>query len=201
MKDNIWWTRLSRIETEKRLLSNLFHAELLLIWYALCSVIISIYLLESNEKLPQYLFVSFSVMTLAASLYINTQSYKERAIKIKACYERLGVLYQKCSGILLINIEENIRKEYLECLDMCENHTSMDYYRAVVRTMYLNMTCKKSIEHAKKLKKITIKPNWYMYIAFYFNSFKIFFFRSVLYFLPIIIWFLSRWLEMTACVD
>lgn len=187
---------MSRIETEKRLLSNLFHAELLLIWYALCSVIISIYLLESQENHPQYLFVSFSVMTLAASLYINTQSYKERAIKIKACYERLGLLYQKCSGIFLINIEERIRKEYLECLDMCENHTSMDYYRAVVRTTYLNMG------DNQRENRITIKPNWYMYVAFYFNSFRMLFFRFVLYLLPIIIFSISNgWLEITARVD
>lgn len=83
LSEKIWLTRVSRIETERRLLANLFHAELILVWYALFSVGISIYSLNEKNTIPQTYWVIFSVLTLACSLYINTQSYKERAMKIK----------------------------------------------------------------------------------------------------------------------
>lgn len=187
VKNNIWWTRQSRIQAERRLLSNLYNAELLLIWYSLWSVLVSIYLLESKDTIPQYLFISFSVMTLAVSLYVNAQSYKDRASRIKACYEKLGLLYQKYDSSKNEVVKPS-RDEYLECLDMCENHLSIDYYRAIVLERYLSSVSQKDNEFQKNTKE----PNLYVYGVFYIHFFGQLLLKIVLYGLPIILFGWSK---------
>ncbi|MBS7825261.1 SLATT domain-containing protein [Wohlfahrtiimonas chitiniclastica] len=135
LSEKIFWTRLARIEAERRLLANLFHAELILVWYALISVGVSIYSLAHENEISQTYWVIFSVLTLACSLYVNTQSYKERAMRIKICYEKLDVLYHRAktaednSSTTSYHMEQ-LHKKYTRILDICENHLPKDYHRA-----------------------------------------------------------------------
>lgn len=132
LSDKIWWTKKARIQTEKRLLSNVFHSQLLLLWYSFFSVAVSIYYLKFNpqSEYANVAWVVFSVLVLSISSFINGFRFEERAGLIKECYEALGKLSEKSKEADNKTLE-NINNEYTQILGTCENHSEYDYYLAV----------------------------------------------------------------------
>lgn len=130
IKDKIWWTRKSRIQTEKRLLANDFQAQLILLWYAFFSVAVSIYYLtqKSNSDIAPGVWVILSVFSLIASSYISALNFKSRAALVKECYERLDILYSLACSQGSKN--EEIQAQYNDILGLCENHIDLDYRTA-----------------------------------------------------------------------
>lgn len=124
--DNLWWTRKAKICMEKRLLSNAFHAQIILLWYSFFSVAISIYYLKySQDGTASILWVIYSVSILCVSGFINGLSFKERANLIKECYENLKSIYIKAKHDELSDAA--LASEYEKALNACENHTIQDY--------------------------------------------------------------------------
>lgn len=162
LSNSIWWTRKARIQTEKRLLSNNFHAQFLLFWYSLSSTIAAIYYFQfdPNSDLSGVAWVSMSVLILSASGFINALSFKERASLIKECYITLKTLYEKARAAE-INKESygSIPSDYEKTLEICENHLDIDYYMALCLE-YLNHPCPKDSQHG--LKPMPNKYAWIM---------------------------------------
>lgn len=161
-RNNIWWTRKAKIQTEKRLLSNVMHAEALLLWYSFFSVAMAVYYLKSesssvNQDLSAVAWIAFSVLVLCISGFIKGLTFKERSSLVKECYEALNVLYlelgnQNCDV-------KNIQKEYSQLLAVCENHTEKDYYQALC-TEYATKSGK--ADRSTGLKKgLDRCPTWY----------------------------------------
>jgi hypothetical protein len=124
--DNVWWTRKARIQTERRLLSNAFQSQVLLLWYSFSSVAAAIYYLKfdgnnSNSELCGIAWVIFSVLSLCIAGFVNGLSSKERAGLIKDCYETLNGIYHK-SKSEDADIEK-LNNDYYQILKVCENHT------------------------------------------------------------------------------
>ncbi|MHB1749847.1 MAG: SLATT domain-containing protein [Acidithiobacillus sp.] len=179
--DNIWWTRKARIQTEKRLLSNARHAQLLLLWYSFVSVCASIYYLRFNTQsgYANVVWVMFSVLVLCVSGFISGLSYKERAAIVKDGYESMNSLYRKSQKG---NADfDEITKEYEQILNLSENHADIDYQSALCVT-YLNHNCPRDPE-----KGLDRRPTLYVWLA----VIKWFFIRSLfilmLYSLPLLI--------------
>ncbi|MBL0531363.1 SLATT domain-containing protein [Aeromonas caviae] len=98
LADNIWWTRKARIQTEKRLLSNAFQSQILLLWYSFFSVSVSIYYLKNPQNgIESISWVVYSVLLLCISGFINGLSFKERASLVKECYESLNSIIHQLS--------------------------------------------------------------------------------------------------------
>lgn len=138
LSDNIWWTRQARIRTERRLLSNAFHSQVILFWYSFYSVAVSIYYLGSpqSEMIGKYWLI-YSVLVLVVSSFINGFSYKERASLIKENYEFLKTLSGKakqleCEKKCTIQVQQ----EYESALNKCENHLAKDYLEALYDTYH-----------------------------------------------------------------
>ncbi|MDU9402922.1 SLATT domain-containing protein [Pseudomonas sp. zfem004] len=174
--DNIWWTRKARIQAEKRLLSNAFQAQLLLIWYSFLSAAVSIYYLKATaSSFANVSWVAFSVLILSISGFINGLSYKERANLIKECYENLQDIYTqaKKQGADI----EKIGTRYQEILKICENHEDIDFNIAL---------CDTYLSHPEQLRKdLTKSPTSYIWakVAFYYIKRSIA--LMILYILPI----------------
>ena len=162
MDNKIWMTRRARIQTEKRLLSNAFHSQLLLLWYSFFSVAVAIYYLTGSPGQSQnVIWVVFSILVLVMSGYLQGFSYKKRAAAVKLCYEDLDKLYMKAKNQQTVG--ESLYDEYKMVLDSCENHTTGDFYEAIC-VEYLNS----SDSDRKKLTKL---PNFYIWACFIFNRF------------------------------
>lgn len=163
--DNIWWTRKSRIQTEKRLLSNAFQAQLLLIWYSFLSAAVSIYYLKSSTTTSNFesvSWVAFSVLILSISGFINGLSYKERASQIKECYEALQELYTAAKNP---NADFNtLGIRYQEILKLCENHSDIDFHITLCDT-FLCHPC--PLDPEKGLSKLPTKFIWFKVCLYY----------------------------------
>lgn len=134
--DNVWWTRKARIQAEKRILSNAFQAQVLLLWYSFAGMASSIYYLKftstpvSTDAIGTA-WVVFSVLVMCISGFINGLSLKERAGLIKECYETLHGLYLRSNEPQADIVSLTV--EYKQVLGVCENHTDQDYYLALCK--------------------------------------------------------------------
>lgn len=194
--DNVWWTRKARIQAEKRLLSNAFQSQILLLWYSFSGVASAIYYLNlgeisSNPELNGIAWVVFSVLVLCISGFINGLSFKERAGLIKECYETLNGLHHKSKDVNANLLQLN--SEYDQILGVCENHTDRDYYLALC------------IEHVTKPGKIDARtgckagldrcPTWYHWSSLTYWYGRRGLMLATLYFLPVLIFTALEYLK------
>lgn len=196
--DNVWWTRKARIQAEKRLLSNAFQSQLLLLWYSFFGVAVSIFYLKftpsaGQEDLAGISWIVYSVLVLSMSGFIAGLSFKERASLIKESYETLNTFHHKAKED---NADiEKISAEYEQIMGLCENHTDYDYYLALCLEY---VTCNVPLDPKTKLKqkkdsngKITEgldrSPTWYQWLSITWWLAKRYVLLTLLYLLPAIL--------------
>jgi len=177
LSDTIWWTKKSRIKAEKRLLFNDLSSQLVLLWYSIFTVSVSILELKSPSTNGYFAvtMVSLSVLILCASMFIGNRNFKERAMLLKNCYELLSEVEIKTKQDNANIID--INKEYQNILNVSENHSDIDFKYALV-SEYLN--------NHKPHDKLTRLPTTFNFIEVII--FKIFNFLklAVFFILPII---------------
>jgi hypothetical protein len=195
--DNVWWTKKSRIQAEKRLLSNIFQSQLLLLWYSFFGVAVSIYYLKfdvvsGQNDLAGISWIVYSVLLLSMSGFIAGLSFKERASLIKESYETLNTFYHRAK-------EDNadiqqISAEYEQILGLCENHTDYDYYLALCLEY---VTCTVPVDPETKLKQkkngdgvtegLSRRPTWYHWLSLAWWLTKRYVLLTLLYLLPFLL--------------
>lgn len=142
--DNIWWTRKARIQTEKRLLSNAFHSQVILLWYSFFSVAVSVYYLKKpQDGIEAISWVVYSVLVLCISGFINGLSFKERANLIKECYESLNNIIHQASKPNADFAE--LAAAYESKLNACENHTDKDFATALCQEYWASTSTVRQI--------------------------------------------------------
>lgn len=185
LKDEIWWTKKSKIHHETRLIKYELHSQLLLIWYsfftlgasiltATPSTLVKIGLKEGTTIDPNLMIV-FSILTLVMSCFVTSLNFKERIIKIKNCYESL----------MAINTEnDNANQKYTDILQKCENHTERDYLSAKFNEVYSTIKDTRSTNLNRGLTP-------YEHFKFFRNLLTYYLKLIILYSLPLLIIFIS----------
>jgi len=196
LSDNIWWTRKARIQTEKRLLSNAFQSQVILLWYSFFSVAVSIYfIMAPQDGIESISWVVYSVLTLCISGFINGLSFKERASLIKECYENLNsILYEASQPDADTS---NIARHYESVLNACENHTDKDFAIALCQEYWSshNSVRQRSEEfHSNQtssmtpprgvLTRLPTSHHWFIAISYFIGRC---FILGLFYVLPILI--------------
>lgn len=196
--DNVWWTRKARIQAEKRLLSNAFHTQILLLWYSFSGVASAIYHLSiegsnaAGQDISGITWVVFSVLVLCISGFINGLSFKERAGLIKECYETLNSFHQKAKDSSLTD-PTKLSTEYDQILGVCENHSDRDYYMALCIEYVTN---KNRLDKNTGLKKgLDRSPTWYHWFSLIYWTLCHQLMLTVLYLLPVILCVALRCIE------
>lgn len=197
--NNIWWTRKSKIQAEKRLLANAFQAQVILLWYSFAAVAASVYYLKfdsSANDMSGIAWVVYSVLVLCISGFINGLSFKQRAGLIKECYETLNDVYYRVKHFESnksdsVTIEE-LSAEYEQILGVCENHLTIDYYQALCEASLTQSPLAKapSGEDIAELDKVPTKYIWCYVI---WNIAKRWLMMSLFYLLPIAIFILLEY--------
>lgn len=202
LADNIWWTRKARIQTEKRLLSNAFQSQLILLWYSFFSVAVSVYYLKNPQNGTESIsWIVYSVLVLCISGFINGLSFKERASLVKECYESLNSLIHQASQP---NVDISIlASTYESKLNACENHTDKDFAIALCQEYWASTESVRQISkkfHSdtaenktlprQALTRIPTSHHWFLAVSYFTNRFfTLLFFYS----LPVLIWCLLRY--------
>ncbi|MER0354940.1 SLATT domain-containing protein [Vibrio vulnificus] len=130
LKNQIWFTRKTRIRTAERLLSNHFHSNSVLVWYSFLTFAISIYSIDKNNVFR--LENINSIMTIATgavfslSLFIPQLELKSRYENVKKNYIALHCLYVESSFCVSKEDIIKLQSEYSLLLNSVENHTRLD---------------------------------------------------------------------------
>lgn len=130
--ERIWFTRTSRIHSEKRLMDKEDFYQFLNVYYSLITIILSILAYIWKCDTLSLLTIFMTISLLVAILYLNSQKYLEHAKEFRKNYTALQDLefqLQHSSHQDTETIRE-IEKQYCCLLDSSNNHSSFDYYCA-----------------------------------------------------------------------
>lgn len=133
LSDQIWTTRISRVNAEKRLVNKEAFFQGINIYYSCVTIIFSILtLLNNNEKLS-LMTVFMTISLLIVILYLNGQKYSEQAREYRKNYTELQKLEFELNNIDGDDVDliKNIYNRYCDLLDSSSNHISFDYYETV----------------------------------------------------------------------
>jgi hypothetical protein len=136
LKDRIWFTRIARIYSEKRLLRNEHHSQLLLMFYSVYIIALSVTQLKFKpipDDASSVLGIILSVTLFGLSFHLSARRFSDRAQSFKENYTHL----QELSGRLelaecksdpaeLQKVIEYVQAEYRSAIAYNENHTTMD---------------------------------------------------------------------------
>lgn len=136
LRDRIWFTRIARIYSEKRLLRNEFHSLLLLMAYSIYNIALAVTLLKYkliSDDAGAVLGIVLSVALFGLSFHLTARNFSARAQRFKENYtllqELLGRLeLAECQTDQAV-LEETIKQvqdEYGKAIVGCENHTTLD---------------------------------------------------------------------------
>lgn len=139
LADRIWFTRKAWIAAEKRLLDNEYHTQLLLVAYAAYTTCISVVLLsyepnQVDKKLIDTSMVVLAVILFGLSLYLNSKSFKDRAVRFKAGYLDLHDIENAAKTLSAqyganTNVTgslQSLSDRYTKVLRDVENHSEID---------------------------------------------------------------------------
>ncbi len=138
LKNRVWKTYKSRINTAERLKKNNEFIAFLSIYYSAVLAAVSILNYVNKNQNMDVCTIVLSVMVTILFLYFEGRNYKERYIKMKTNYNELNLLYYKIEcAIELKNMNKDIfekfSKNYIELLDGVENHLEKDYIKYALK--------------------------------------------------------------------
>lgn len=133
LKNQLWTTRVSRINAERRLIRKNSFIQGINIYYSCVTIILSILsmLLEDDANLGAITTV-ISICLLISILYLNGQRYLENAQEYKINYTEIHRLEMTLDKIDITPEEVmSIRMKYCDLLNSGCNHSTYDYYCTV----------------------------------------------------------------------
>lgn len=89
LPDQIWTTRISRVNAEKRLIKKETFFQGINIYYSCLTIIFSILALINKDDRLSLMTVFMTISLLAAILYLNGQKYLEHAREYRRNYTEL----------------------------------------------------------------------------------------------------------------
>lgn len=136
LKDRIWFTRIARIYSEKRLLRNELHSQLLLMFYAVYSIALSVTQLKYKpipDDAAAVFGIILSVILFGLTFHMSSRGFPARAQRFKENYThlqellgRLEVAECQTDPTKLQKAIESVQVEYRTAIANNENHTTMD---------------------------------------------------------------------------
>lgn len=152
LKNRIWKSYKSRINTAERLKDkNEFVAFLSIYYSAILSAVSILNYVNKSEKMDVFSIV-MSVMVTILFLYFEGRNYKERYIKMKENYNDLNLLYYKAESLIRLNETskeefDTLSQEYIKLLNMVENHSEKDFIRYLIHEKENNLNWKVVIKY------------------------------------------------------
>lgn len=135
-KNQVWATRISRVNAEKRLINKESFFQGINIYYSCVTIIFSILSLYYQDDRLSLMTVFMTISLLIAILYMNGQKYLEHAREYRKNYTAIHELEFQIGHLNEEDEDElkNIEKKYCELLDSSSNHITYDYYYTVYRS-------------------------------------------------------------------
>ena len=182
LANKIWWTKKTRIKTEKRLLSLNFYSQLLVLWYSVFLAGYSVYSLVEpvNGSKESAVMTALSISVMVVTIFISSMNFKGRSLLIKECYEQLGLIYAKAISNRYNKV--NLETEYKDILSISENHIDLDFCCAVVEEFF----------STKDKSLLSKKPTWQQYVRYFYYKSKCVVLFSLFFLFPVFVVFFLK---------
>lgn len=146
LKNRIWKTYKSRINSAERLEKNNNFVAFLSIYYSAVLAAVSILNYVNKNSNMDVCNIVLSVMVTILFLYFDGRNFKERYINMKKNYNELNLLYYKVeSDIEINNINqehfEELTQKYTDLLGNVENHSKKDYIKYALNDKEIQIGC------------------------------------------------------------
>ncbi|HIP28814.1 MAG TPA: SLATT domain-containing protein [Sulfurovum sp.] len=171
--DRIWKTSKSRMNTADRLKNYDFYSQLLIVYYSLCLIVVTIsdiYIEKFEASIPTLIL---SITILVISVYIYAMDFGKRAVKVQNTYVEMQRILNKTGKY---KDTKNLEEQYYNILDCSENHNTCDY----LKVMY-------SVRNNGDNDELNGEFIWDKYIQFYMCKIKDWLLIVILFLLPIFI--------------
>jgi len=130
--DRVWKTRKSRINASDRLKSNDFISQVLIVYYSLFIITITIVDIQNNSINFEILTLILSILILVISTFIFAMNYKERSLRLQNSYIKIDKISRQISKKENLNEDiSQLEKEYDDILECSENHSYCDYLKVM----------------------------------------------------------------------
>lgn len=136
LRDRIWFTRIARIYSEKRLLRNELHSQLLLMAYSIYNIALAVTLLKYKpipDDAGTVLGIVLSVALFGLSFHLTARNFSVRAQRFRENYTflqellgRLELAECQTNQAILEEAIKQVQDEYGKAIVGCENHTTLD---------------------------------------------------------------------------
>lgn len=176
LKNQIWKTRVSRINAERRLQQKQSFIQAIDIYYSCITIIYSImsYVNSDNELSMITIFMSISL--LIAIMHLNSQNYEKKALLYRENYTAMHKL-----ELALEHTDDTkqIEEDYCDLLHDYSNHITFDYYCTIKGS-------KQDFRNTNGWKNIRVKYYWgviwrtIIKISLILLPFVLYFFRGVI---------------------
>lgn len=128
LQNQIWTTRISRVNAEMRLKSKESFIQAMNIYYSCCTVCLSICLLIKQNPVVSFLSVIMTIALMVSLLYFKSLRYTEQALAYRKTYTDLQRLELRLNHVTELEEILDIEKTYCDLMRQDENHIPFDYY-------------------------------------------------------------------------
>lgn len=172
LDDKLWITKKSRMNAEKRLISNANFLNIANVYYSVFIAIISIISIVTNNTGYSLVSVILSVTLTITISFASSLNYKERAEKMKKNYIDINQLEIQLKYTNENDELKKIELEYSNLLNNVENHIEFDYFKALLNN--------------------NEKLNRKQFISYWSHLIFSFLFRAIIFLIPIFIFILTK---------
>lgn len=172
LDDKLWMTKKSRMNAEKRLISNANFFNIANIYYSVFIAIISIISIVTDNTVYSLVSVILSVTLTITISFSSSLNYKERAEKMKKNYIDINKLEIQLKYTNENDELKKIELEYNNLLNNVENHIEFDYFKA-------------KINNNEKLNKKQI-------FSYCCHLIFVFLFRAIIFIIPVFVVTLTK---------
>jgi len=135
LQNQIWITRISRINAEKRLRNKDAFIQAMSIYYSCFTVLLAICLFVWPGTALNIMSLTMTIALMISILHFNSFNYKERAMDFRKIYTEL----QKLEYSLAHNLQNEgeikiIEENYCNLIAEGENHATFDYLKTIANS-------------------------------------------------------------------
>lgn len=178
--NNIWITRKSRINASERLNKNNFWSQIIVAYYSMCLIILTIIDIKDDNFNFETLSLILSILIFTISIFIVSMNFKERSLILKTSYVKMSKLYWD-----ILKKEDNeecyedLKNQYNTIIELTEEHSTYDYLQVLF--------AERNNEQYKN-----VNPKWTYFSYFELFWYKIKRFNLIVFFfiIPPILWLL-----------
>lgn len=133
LSDQIWITRISRVNAEKRLQHKDMFIQAINVYYSCVTILFSVLSYTNKDDILSLLATFVTIFLLISILFFNSQQYLKTAKNYKENYTELQKLEFKLKHLSIEEIDEIIviEEKYCNLMNTYSNHITYDYYKTM----------------------------------------------------------------------